>query len=134
MKLKRKSKINTSFNSSPMNDIIFFLLLFFLLTSTFGVPSVIKVLLPKAKGETNVVKKTVTLIITEDLRYFLNNKAITFEQLEPTLVAEMANIPEPTVVLDTDRNIKVQNLVDVLEIANRHKIKMVLSTKVDDNG
>jgi biopolymer transport protein ExbD len=117
-----------------MNDIIFFLLLFFLLTSTFGVPSVIKVLLPKAKGETNVVKKTVTLIITEDLRYFLNNKPITFEQLEPTLVAEMANIPEPTVVLDTDRNIKVQNLVDVLEIANRHKIKMVLSTKVDDNG
>ena len=128
MKLKRKSKISSTFNSSPMNDIIFFLLLFFLLTSTFGLPSVIKVMLPKASGETNVVKKTVTLSISEDLQYYLDGRAVPFEQLENSLVSEMQTVPEPTVVLRTDRNIKVQNLVDVLEIANRNQIKMVIAT------
>ena len=128
MKLKRKSKISTSFNSSPMNDIIFFLLLFFLLTSTFGLPGVIKVLLPKATGETNVVKKTVDLTITGDLHYFLAGKEIPKDELETGIVQAFTNIPEPVIVLRTDRNIKVQDLVDVMEMGNRHKVKMVIAT------
>ena len=128
MRIKRKTKISTSFNSSPMNDIIFFLLLFFLLTSTFGLPGVIKVLLPKATGQTDVVKKTVDLSITEDLHYFLGGKQIEKDQLELAMVGEMQNIPEPVIVLRTDRNIKVQDLVDILEMGNRHKIKMVIAT------
>jgi biopolymer transport protein ExbD len=111
-----------------MNDIIFFLLLFFLLTSTFGLPGVIKVLLPKATGQTDVVKKTVDLSITEDLHYFLGGKQIEKDQLELAMVGEMQNIPEPVIVLRTDRNIKVQDLVDILEMGNRHKIKMVIAT------
>jgi biopolymer transport protein ExbD len=129
MNLRRRNRAVGEVYSASLNDIMFFLLLFFLITSTMATPNVLKLLLPNAKSSTQSVKHPITISVTEDLKYALNNTPIKSDELEPALVKLIAGQPDPTALLKVDKTVQVQNLVDLLDIGNRLKIKMVLATQ-----
>ena len=116
---------------SALNDIMFFLMLFFLIASTLANPNVIKLLLPQAKAGQTVSKQQYSLTVSKDLNYYINNDKtpFTFDQLEPRLKEISQNSNDVTIVLKVDRAIQVQNLVDVLAIGSKYKIKMILATQ-----
>ena len=87
-----------------------------------------KLLLPNAKSSTQSVKHPITISVTEDLQYAVNNNPVSADELEPILVKIIAGQPDPTALLKVDKSVQVQNLVDLLDIGNRLKIKMVLAT------
>lgn len=129
MNLRRRNRAVGEVYSSSLNDIMFFLLLFFLITSTLATPNVLKLLLPNAKSGTQTVKHPVTISVTEHLEYALNNQPVSPQDLEASLANLVAGQPDPTALLKVDKAVQVQNLVDLLDIGNRLKIKMVLATQ-----
>jgi biopolymer transport protein ExbD len=129
MNLRRRNRAVGEVYSASLNDIMFFLLLFFLITSTMATPNVLKLLLPNAKSSTQTVKHPISISVTEDLKYSINQEEVKVDQIEPTLKNLIANSPDPTALLKVDKAVQVQNLVDLLDIGNRLKIKMVLATQ-----
>src|SRR5688572_1496521 len=107
---------------------MFFLLLFFLIISTVANPNVIKILLPKSQENQALNKKTISLTVTENKRYFINQTQVSFERLETELVKSCQGLEEPTVIIRLPRNLTVQDLVDVMQIGVKHKMRMVLAT------
>ena len=108
---------------------MFFLMLFFLITSTLVSPNVMKLLLPKADNGKAMSKQNITVSVSSDLLYYVDNKPVSFEALEPTILQAIAGKPDPTIILKVDKTVQIQNLVDLLNIGNRNKIKMVLATE-----
>jgi biopolymer transport protein ExbD len=129
MNLRRRTRLTSEVNTSSLNDIMFFLLLFFLITSTLVSPNVMKLLLPKAGSGKAMSKQNITVSVNSDLEYYIDNKPIAQNDLEPVLLQQIAGMPEPTVILKVDKTVQIQNLVDLLDIGNRNKIKMVLATE-----
>jgi biopolymer transport protein ExbD len=130
MNLKRNRKrFEAEVGASSMSDIMFFLMLFFLIVSTMVNPSVIKLMLPKASSSNTVNKQKIILEMSLDKQYSLNGQRITFEEIEPKLTAATTGIDEPTVVLRIDNGLSVQDLVDVLAIGNKLKVKMIMATQ-----
>ena len=133
MKIERRKTRTTEVYTASLNDIMFFLLLFFLIISTMVTPSAIRVLLPNAStGQNIAVKKNVTVIITEDLRYFIDNKEVTFNDIEPQLKNILDNKDddeEINIILQADENINLQNAVDIIDIGNRLQVKVTLITR-----
>ena len=129
MNLRKRTKITAEVATSSMNDIMFFLMLFFLIMSTLLNPNVVKLTLPNSKHNQSLRQKEVTISVTKELQYFVNNAPVTFEMLEPMLASELSKSKDLTVILRCDSGITVQNLVNVLEIGNKLKVKMVLATK-----
>jgi len=129
--LKRKNKHHSGVEVSALNDIMFFLMLFFLIASTLANPNVIKLLLPQAKAGQTVSKQQYSLTVSKDLMYYINNDKtpLSFSQLEPRLQEISSNSNDVTVVLKVDRSIQVQNLVDILALGSKLKIKMILATQ-----
>ena len=111
-----------------MNDIMFFLLLFFLIISTVANPNVIKLMLPKASSTQQLSKKQVTLSVDANKAYFIDKQPVAPEALEAELKSIMAGIEEPTVVVRVDKSLTVQDLVNVLETGAKLNIKMVMAT------
>src|SRR5690349_291140 len=129
MKLRKRRRFEAEVATSSLNDIMFFLLLFFLIVSTVANPNVIKVLLPKSRAQQTVTKQPLTLAVDENKRYFINKREVPFERLEEEIVKACEGIPDPTVVLRLPHNLTIQDLVDVMQIGANHKIKMVLATR-----
>jgi biopolymer transport protein ExbD len=131
LNFRRKSKVHSGVEVSALNDIMFFLMLFFLIASTLANPNVIKLLLPQAKAGQTVSKQQYSLTVSKDLEYYINNEKtpLTFDQLEPRLSLIISNSNDVTVVLKVDRAIQVQNLVDILALGSKLKIKMILATQ-----
>lgn len=113
---------------SSMTDIVFLLLVFFLIASTMISPNGVKVLLPKSSTRTTG-KQQVSVTITEDIKYFVNKRQVPFEQLERTLQSRLSGEEKPGIVLRTDETVDVKHVVAVMEIANRNKYQMVLATR-----
>lgn len=128
MKIRRKSRFAPEVFTHSLNDIMFFLLLFFLIISTMSNPNVIKLMLPKASATQQMYKKQITLSIDDKKAYFIDKEPVPFDMLEAQLQNIFANIEEKTVVLRVDKNLAVQDLVDVLEIGAKNDIKMVMAT------
>jgi biopolymer transport protein ExbD len=129
MNLRRRHRVQPEVSTSSLNDIMFFLMLFFLICSTLVNPNVIKLLLPRASNtSTTVNKQPLTISVTADLRYAINNKEIPYESLEQELAASIAGTTEPTAVLRVDKGVTVQELVSLLDVGNKLKIKMILAT------
>jgi biopolymer transport protein ExbD len=132
MKIERKKSRTSEVYTASLNDIMFFLLLFFLIISTMVNPSVIKLLLPKASNsEQTVTKQSINLSITKDLRYFLNDEEIPVEKLEIKLKILMNRAKETTIILRADNNITLQPVVDVIDLGNKLKVKVILATRKD---
>ncbi|MGE5412325.1 MAG: ExbD/TolR family protein [Clostridiales bacterium] len=129
MKLKQHLGFKPEVATGSLNDIMFFLLLFFLLVATFANPNVIKLLLPKATSTQTLDKKQITLSVTKDKQYYIDKKMVAFTQLEGELAQIKKNIADVTIILRTDNSLTVQDLVEVLEIGNKLQIKMILATQ-----
>jgi len=128
MNIKRKRYFKAEVSTSSLNDIMFFLLLFFLIVSSLANPNVIKLLLPNSKSAQNLNKQQITISITKEKMYFIDNRQITFNDIEPLLKSRIGTLEDPTVILRLENSLTVQDLVDVLEIGNRIKVKMVMAT------
>ena len=131
MNLSRRHRATSHVETGSMNDIMFFLMLFFLIVSTMVNPNVIKLLLPSAKSSKQVMKQPITVSVNAAGEYFVNKKPVDAATLEPELKALIsgANLDQPTVVLRVDASLNVQKLVDILEMGNRLKIRMVMATQ-----
>lgn len=131
MNLSRRHRLSSHVESSSMNDIMFFLMLFFLIVSTMVNPNVIKLLLPNAKSSKQVMKQPITVSVDAAGAYFVNKKPVIPASLEAELTSliQGQQLDLPTVVLRVDASQNVQKLVDILEIGNRLKIKMVMATQ-----
>lgn len=130
MNLRRRSHRSApEVSTASLNDIMFFLLLFFLIISTLVNPSVIKLTLPNSKKSQEVHKQPITIDITGDHKYYVNRTAVSFSELEAAIQIEVQRTQEATVVLRLDKSLNVQDLVDVLQIGDKLKVKMILATK-----
>lgn len=128
MNLRRRHKIAPEVSTASLNDIMFFLMLFFLIASTVVNPNVIKLLLPKASSGQSVAKKTISVSITKDLQYFVEKQNVPADQIEQVLQSYLSKADELTVILYVDQTVQIQDIVNVMDISNRLKVKLVLAT------
>lgn len=128
MNIRRSKHFKPEVSTSSLNDIMFFLLLFFLIVSTLANPNVIKVLLPKSKTAQEIDKQQINLTVTADRKYYIGQKEILLSELEEKLKESVQGIQNPTVVLRFAKSLNIQDLVDVLEVGVRLNIKMVMAT------
>ncbi len=133
MKIERRKLRTAEVYTASLNDIMFFLLLFFLIISTLVTPATIRVLLPKSQtSENQVVKKQISLTITAEHTYFVDNKQVEFKAIEPELaklIAKKTNSEDLIVLLHADKTLNLQDVVSVIDIGNKLKVKMVLFTQ-----
>ena len=131
MKIKRRHKDGAEVSTDSLSDIMFFLLIFFLIPSTLVNPSVIKINLPSSENNQQIDTKPIALVVTKDRQYFLNNNKtpVEPEDLEAALTALINQMKEPTIILKVDNGLTVQDLVNVLQLGAKLKVKMVLGTK-----
>ncbi|MFN8776490.1 MAG: ExbD/TolR family protein [Flavobacteriales bacterium] len=129
MKLSRRSRRNAEVSTHSLNDIMFFLLLFFLILSTMANPNVIKVLLPEASdNQAKEAQKTLQLTVDSERRYYLDGEELTAEELDIRLQALAARNPDLSCAINIERSLTVQDLVDIMQIGARHQVKMYLKT------
>ena len=128
MKIRGRNKVTPEFNMSSMTDIVFLLLIFFMLASTLVTTSAIDILLPKASGKTEN-KKSVSVSIKKDLTYYIDQKRVGESVLENQLVQILSSQSKPTIVLRAEKSVPVENVVKVMDIANRNKFKVILAVK-----
>lgn len=129
MKIKRRHKEAAEVSTESLNDIMFFLLLFFLIISTLANPSVLKLTLPSSKPAEQVQKQQITIEVDANHQYVINKTPISFTDLEDALKHEIAKTQSPTVVLKFDNTLSIQDLADVMQIGYGLGVKMVLATK-----
>jgi len=127
MKLgKDKNKVSTEFNMSSMTDIVFLLLIFFMLTSTMVTTNALDLVLPKGKGKTDS-NKSVSVSIDKDLQFFIDKDAVDETQLETQLLAVMATNENKAIVLRAEKSVPHEKVVYVMDIAYRNQLKMVVA-------
>ena len=131
--LKRNAKISPAFSMASMTDVIFLLLIFFMITSTMVSPNAIKVLLPQGKEQTSA-KPLTRVIIDKDLNYYAafgndREQPLSVEELAPFLQGCAEREPEMYVALYADESVPYREIVKVLNIANENHFKMVLATR-----
>ena len=129
MNLRKRSELRAEVSTSSLNDIMFFLLLFFLIISTLVNPSVVKLNLPSSKKSQTMSKQTITVDVSKDLKYYVNNKPVPVDQLESVLANESKIKQQGTIVLRLDKALSIQDLVDLMQIGYKLNLKMVLSTE-----
>jgi biopolymer transport protein ExbD len=128
MPLQSKNKIDPSFSLSSMTDMVFLLLVFFMLTSSFVTPSGLPVSLPSSKSS-NIEIQKVSVTITPDLQYFVNDKKTALQDVESQLKQALAGGKEGVVILHVDKSVPVEYLVNVAGIATALKAKVSIATK-----
>ncbi len=124
-----KRRIAAEVQTSAMNDIMFFLLLFFLIASTITNPNVIKLALPKSSTSLSVTKKTINVSITKDLKYYVDKQQVTADQLQPTIASYKTLGTDVTIVLYVYKTVAIQEAVVVMDVAQKMNIKLVLATE-----
>lgn len=131
MQLRRKHKEGAEVFTEALNDIMFFLLLFFLIISTMVSPSAIKVNLPSSAGTQTRPKDKVLLTVTKEHKFYINDVEVRFDQLEPLLKAETKAKETEFVRLRLDQELTIQDLADVLQIGSKLNLKMVIATQTE---
>ena len=128
MALKKGQKISSTFNMSSMTDISFLLLIFFMLTSTLVHPNALKLVLPQSKNQASAKPQT-SVSITADLRYYVETKRVSYDELEPALAAKLGEQPDMYIALHVDETVPMREVVKVMNIAKKHKYKLILATR-----
>jgi len=129
MAIKSKNKVSTNLNMSSMTDIVFLLLIFFIIASTLISPNALEVILPKATSNPKPNPQTVNVSITEDLKYYVNKNEVEAQEIEIQLLALVEGKEEPGIILRAEKSVPIENVVIIMDIANRNKLKLVLATK-----
>ncbi len=128
MNLRGQNKVDPSFNMSSMTDIVFLLLIFFMLTSTLVTVSAIDVLLPKAGGKTEN-SKSVAVTITSESMFYINKTKVEVGILESEILKNVGADKKKTIVIRGDKDVPYKNVMKVIDIANKNKLKMILAVK-----
>jgi biopolymer transport protein ExbD len=129
MAIGSRNKVNVSFSLSGMTDIVFLLLLFFMLVSTLTAPVAMNVLLPQSSNQTSS-NPLITISITSKMEYMVDDKICDFEEIEPLLKTKLGSPKEPpTIRINADENINMDEIYKILEIAKRNKFKVILGTR-----
>jgi biopolymer transport protein ExbD len=126
MNLRGRNKITPEFNMSSMTDIVFLLLIFFMIASTLVTTNAIDILLPTASGKTEN-KKSTSISIQKDLVFYIDQKEVKVQNLESELLKLLQNETAPTLVLRAEKSVPVDYVVKVMDIANRNKYKIILA-------
>ena len=127
MAIKRKSKINPNFNMSSMTDIVFLLLIFFMVSSTLINPNALRLLLPQSTNQTSD-RPIVVVSIDKNYTFYLNEKVIPFSMLERRLVEELKEQEDPCISLQADKSVPLEQIVKVMNSAKDHKYRLILAT------
>lgn len=128
MNLRGRNKVNANFNMSSMTDIVFLLLIFFMLTSTLVTVSAIDVLLPKAGGKTEN-QTSVAVSITSKSKFYIDKTQVSAKNLELEILNKVGPDKKKTVVIRGDQNVPYKSVMRVIDIANKNKLKMILAVK-----
>ncbi|PST81707.1 biopolymer transporter ExbD [Pedobacter yulinensis] len=130
MNFRKRQKGTVEVNTSALNDIMFFLLLFFLLASAVANPEVVKLLLPRSQsGEQLVAKKTITVSIDENKNYFIEKQPVSVEELQSKIESYTKEAQELTIILYVYRDIPTETTIQIIDIANKAKAKLVLAVE-----
>ena len=132
MALKRRNKVNAAFSMSSMTDIVFLLLIFFMVTSTLVAPNALKLLLPQSNNQT-AAKPITAISITKDIKYYINDDGkqtrVAFNEIEPFLQNKFGTGNDDIFIsLHTDKSVPVEEVVKIMNIARRNSYKMILAT------
>ncbi len=127
MAIKRSSKVETSFGSSAMTDMMFLLLIFFLVLTTLINTSALDILLPKSGNKVSE-KASVTMAVTHDLKYFIEGEEISFEKVEQSLIDATKGDENPMVMLSIDKRVSVDELAKIMNIAKNNKLALFMMT------
>jgi biopolymer transport protein ExbD len=128
MNLRGRNKINPTFNMSSMTDIVFLLLIFFMLTSTLVTVSAIDVLLPKAGGKTEN-SSSIAVSITDKSLFYIDKTKVSAINLESEILKKIGTDKQKTIIIRGDKEVPYRNIMKVIDIANRNKLKMILAVK-----
>lgn len=126
MALRSRNKVSAEFNMSSLADIIFLLLIFFLLTSRIVTPTGVKVDRPTSKIRTNQ-KPAARISVDKNLQYYVDDKVVSFDQIEIVLEDKLAKKENKTVLLDMDKTIAIEKLVEMYDLAADLEVTLVLS-------
>ncbi len=129
MNLRKRQRGNVEVHTSALNDIMFFLLLFFLLASAVANPNVVKLFLPRSNSGQSIPQKTINVSITKDLEYFVEKKQVDAANLYQSIEVYQKAAPDLTIILYADRTIAIENVIELTDIANQLKVKLVLATE-----
>ena len=129
MALKRRSKVNPNFSMSSMTDIVFLLLIFFMVTSTLIAPNALKLLLPQSSHQTSA-SPIATVSISQDINFYVGTTQVPFEDIEGILQYRFTqeNTEEPTISLHVHRTVPMQEVVKIMNLAKDNKWKLILAT------
>ncbi|MDE7150617.1 MAG: biopolymer transporter ExbD [Bacteroidales bacterium] len=133
MAIQHRHKRDSNFSTASMSDLVFLLLIFFILLSTLVSPNAIKLLLPRSESQT-MAKQNLTVYINEELQYFVEQTWVDPTDLETAIYEATRSNPSATVVLRSDKTVPIQNVVTVLDAVNRinayetEKLKVILAT------
>jgi biopolymer transport protein ExbD len=127
MALRSRNKVSVQFSMSGMTDIVFLLLIFFMITSTLIAPNALKLLLPQSKHQTTANPIT-TVSITKDAQFYIETRRVSITELENELYNRLKDEPEPTVSLHVDENVPMKEVVKVMNIAKDNRYKLILAT------
>ncbi|WAC03441.1 biopolymer transporter ExbD [Lacinutrix neustonica] len=128
MKLRGRNKVTPEFNMSSMTDIVFLLLIFFMIASTLVSAEAIDLLLPKSTSKTTQTKN-VSVSVNKDIQYFVDLKEVSKDQLEAEVLAKVGSTDSPTITIRSDQDVEMKHVVYIMDIANRNKIKSTLAVK-----
>ncbi|ARV06384.1 biopolymer transporter ExbD [Polaribacter sp. SA4-10] len=128
MNLRGRNKVDPSFNMSSMTDIVFLLLIFFMLTSTLVTVSAIDVLLPKAGGKTEN-NKSVAVTITSKSLFYIDKTKVSSSKLESEILRKVGIDKKKTIIIRGHKDAPYKNVMKVIDIANKNKLKMILAVK-----
>lgn len=133
MALKKRNKASASFSMSSMTDLVFLLLIFFMITSTVVTPSAIKLLLPQSSSQASA-KPLTRVYIDSNISFYVAEgknaeRQVAFEDIEPFLQQVVLAEPEMYIALYADESVPYREIVKVLNIANKNKFKLVIATR-----
>ena len=127
--IKRRKKAHIALEAGPLSDILFFLLIFFIMISTMASPSAIKVLLPKAESGQDLPTHIINVYITRAGNYYIEKSQVPFKDLKSGIAHKAKETAKPEVVLRIDKRISAEELISVIDIVNQLKIPLVVATE-----
>lgn len=133
MAIRSRNKVSTQFSTSTISDLVFLLLIFFMITSTLISPNALKLLLPRSNNQVQANKPITTISITADLQFYVETQKVDFENLEAVLQQKLGPVSNPdeapTISLHADRTVPIEEVVKVMNIARKNKYKLILATQ-----
>ncbi len=128
MNLRGRNKVSSEFSMSSMTDIVFLLLVFFMLTTPAVTPEALDLILPKAKGK-STNQQNISVSVTKEGEYYVNGDKVSKNRLESSIQGKLQGVEDPTIILNAANQAVIQNAVDVMNVANKYKYKIILAVK-----